>query len=120
MRLLILTVPLLVLPFLAQAAEPSLAVRSARIGSITEPECMERARTAFTASGFRLAEASQTLQIAVSGDYVASAACVQGQSAMIVINVAGPRQADAEQLANSVRDTALNPGRAAAPQKPPR
>lgn len=109
MRALILLTPLLLLPGLAKA-EPSLAVRNNSLGNASVADCLERGRAAFTSAGFRLAESSATIQIAVNGDYVASLACTQSQPAAMVINVAGPRNADAERLANQVREAVVNPG----------
>lgn len=114
MRALPLAAPLLLLSGIA-AAEPSLAVRRANLGNINGLACMERARASIAAAGFRLAERSESLQIGASDDYVASIACVQGQPTVLIVNVAGPLNAEAQRLANAVRDGVLAVDRPPAP-----
>jgi len=104
----------------AMAAEPSLAVRRAGVGNVSVQQCADRAREAFTAVGFRLAERSESIQIAVFGDYVASSVCVQGQPTNIVINVAGPVSSEATRLADAVRDSVTGQPQAQPPQQQPR
>ena len=104
----------------AIAAEPSLAVRRAGVGNITVQQCADRTRESFTAVGFRLAERSESIQIAVFGDYVASAVCVQGQPTNVVINVAGPSSPEATRLADAVRDAMTGQPQAQQPQQQPR
>jgi len=118
MRALALTAALLSVPTLAAlAAEPSLAVRREQLGNISAAECGDRTRAAFTAAQFRLAERTESIQIAVSGDYVAAAVCVPGQPIQVVISVAGPVSAEASRLADAVRG-GLGGQAPAQPQQP--
>lgn len=104
----------------ALADEPSLAVRRAGVGNVSVQQCADRAREAFTAAGFRLAERSESIQIAVYGEYVASSVCVQGQPTNVVINVAGPASPEATRLADAVRDGVTGQPQAQQPQQQPR
>lgn len=119
MRALALAAAFLAVPAFVAAAEPSLAVRRVGVGNVTVPECADRARAAFTAAGFRLAERTESIQIAVYGDYVASSVCVQGQPSVVVINVAGPQSAETTRLADAVRDGMTGSPQAQQPRQQP-
>lgn len=117
MRAFALAAAALILPATA-FAEPSLAVRRAALGNISVADCADRARAAFTAAGFRLAERSESIQIAVHGDNVASSVCVLGQQTNVVLNVAGPQSNEATRLADLVRDSITGQPQAQQPVQP--
>lgn len=103
-------------PMGTAAARPVLYVVNVELPGMSQAECLQRARPALAAVGFRLGQASRTEQQAALGDYSGTAVCVvSGQQVTAFVTVSGPDTNPVVRLARSVRNRIERPDRLHAP-----
>ena len=110
--LMFMAAALLLAPLGTAMAKPSYYVVAVELPGLSQAECLERARPALAAVGFRLGLTSRSEQQAASGDYFGTATChATGAQVTASITVSGPDTNPVVRLARAVRARIERPHR---------
>ena len=87
------------------AATPAIAGPSMNTGwkttTLSQPECVEKAKSVMTAIGLERLQASQVSAFAQKGDYSVVIRCIP-EKTMVMFVVAGPEAAETQRLIRAV------------------